>query len=369
LTVRGGLVVVLPELAPDSATHYAHYVPLLRHVARLVETTVVVERGGAPPLDGVEVIAQRRRHPVARAAELAAILLRLRRHGYRAAYGSYSAYFGLVAGVLGRLTGLRTAFWHCRSDFFDPQLRQRFGRGRIVRDLVPLVLSLHLARSVITGTEGLARQYAGTFRLPREKVRVVPNDIDVAAWRPPEGGAREHGRTILFVHRLSEHKGSRLLPEIFRRVAERVPDARLVVAGGGPDERHVRTELAEAIRRGRAALMGYVPNSTVRALMHEADVLLMPSLEEGFPRVLIQAMAAGLPVVAADVGGVAEVAGERTRELLVAPGDVEGFAARVVELLENPRLRAELAQEGAERVRRYDVPSVAPRFIEAVCRP
>ena len=77
---------------------------------------------------------------------------------------------------------------------------------------------------------------------------------------------------------------------------------------------------------------GYLPNPAVQALMRAVDVLLMPSFEEGFPRVLLEAMAAGLPFVATDVGGVAMIVPEALRARLVKPGDVVGFSDELVRL-------------------------------------
>jgi glycosyltransferase involved in cell wall biosynthesis len=361
------LIVVLPELAPDAPTHYAHYLPLMREVSKLANTALVVETGSAPELPSVEVIGQRRVNPVARAAELARILVSLRRRGYRAAYGSYSPYFGVVGGLLGRLIGIRTAYWHCRSDFFDRKVSRKLDIRRVLLDTLPFVLSLHMSRRVVTGTDGLAGLYADTFKLPRSKLRVVPNDIDVGRWRTPGRRYPDGSRTILFVHRLSEHQGSRILRPIYREVSRRVPEVRLIIAGGGPDQDRVRAEMDAELRSGQVTLLGYVANPEVRSLMSEADVLLMPSLTEGFPRVLLEAMAVGLPFVAADVGGVAEVVGTQARRYLVPPGDVDRFASTLARLLLDRSLRASLAEEGLRRVARYDVTSVAPLLVDAVC--
>jgi hypothetical protein len=184
------LVVVLPELSSRAASHYAHYVPLLKELGRLVDTVVVVERGTAEPIDGTTVIAQRRTFFLARAFVLAAISIRLRLSGYRTAYGSYSMYFGIVGGVVGRLIGMRAGFWHCRSDFFYRTIEAQWGVRRLTRHTVPLLLSLHLCRVVVDRNDNLAQLYAATFRLPQDKLRVVPNDMTWISGRARGGMAR-----------------------------------------------------------------------------------------------------------------------------------------------------------------------------------
>jgi len=365
---RRRLVVVLPELSHDLHSHYAHYVGLLTEVAALVDLAVVVEKGGAAELPGALVIPQQKTNPAGRAAELAATLARLRIRGYRTAYGSYSPYFGVVGGIVGRLLGIRTAYWHCRSDFFDGAIDRRLSVRRVALDTVPLLLSLYLSRRVVTGTAGLAERYVRTFRLPRRKVIVIPNDIDVArfAGRRHDNAAKRPP-TILFVGRLSVPKGSSLLAPIFKRVAAELPDVRLVIAGGGPEEAKVLAQLGREIEEERVEPLGYLPNDHVPTLMREADILLMPSLTEGFPRLLLEAMAAGLPFVASDVGGIPEVVGHEARGRLVRAGDVEGYARETLVLLRNPDQRTRLAEEGARHVRRYDVKRIARLFVDELC--
>jgi glycosyltransferase involved in cell wall biosynthesis len=347
------VALVLPELSPDAATHYSHYVKLIRELARLTRVALVVERADQGDqeqlealLPGVEVRVQRRTAPPLRALELVRLLGHLRRRGFRHAYGSYSPYFGVVGGLAGRLLGVRTSYWHCRSDFSDKRISRRLAT----------LLSLHFSKQVVTGTPGLAALYARTFRL--RHVRVVPNEIDPAAFAPPAD--RAPGRTVLFVGRLSEPKGSRLLPGIIRAV----PDARFVIAGGGPDEGWLAAQVGAD---PRVELLGYVPNPRIPALMHDADVLVLPSLEEGFPRRLLEAMAAGLPFVAADVGGVREVIPEAAQPFVVPPGDPRAAAKQVVALLDDAPQRQELRAAGLEHVQRYAVERVAPRFLEVVC--
>ncbi len=219
-TPRGGLLLVLPELSPDSARHYAHYLALIREFATLTRVALVVERADAGDerrlaelLHGVAVRIQRERRPGRRAAELVRLIVVLNRRGYSRAYGSYSPYYGVAGAIAGRLCGTRISYWHCRSDFFDRRISRRLALARLATDTLPFIVSLHLAHRVITGTDGLADLYARTFWLPRRKVRVVPNDIDVDAFRPTDGADRSDDRpTALFVGRLSEHKGARLLP-------------------------------------------------------------------------------------------------------------------------------------------------------------
>jgi glycosyltransferase involved in cell wall biosynthesis len=365
---RDGLVIVLPELDADGHSHYAHYIPLIRLVSRMTRVSVVIEQPGPnarrleSQLPGVELHFQRRTAVLGRALELGVILARLRRRGFDAAYGSYSVFYGVVGGLLGRVAGMRTSYWHCRGDIAE---EHRFhDLRRYVVNTLPLLLTVHLVHQVITGTPGLARLYATVFRLDPKRVRVVPNDVDVGRFGlEGEPAPREAAPVVLYVGRLSLPKGAHYLAPIFAYVSARAPSARFVVAGGGPDERQVRADIRSAVPSDRLELHGYLPNPEIGPLMRRADLLVMPSLEEGFPRRLLEAMACDLPFVASDVGGVREVAGPLAGRYLHDPGDVERAASSILAVLADREVRSELAAEGRARLEEFRVERVAPLFL------
>jgi glycosyltransferase involved in cell wall biosynthesis len=156
------------------------------------------------------------------------------------------------------------------------------------------------------------------------------------------------------------------LVRIFSAVHARVPSARFVIAGGGPEEPRIVSALKASRFQEKVTLLGYVPNSQVGQLMAAADVLILPSLEEGFPRRLLEAMACELPFVAASVGGVTEVIGEIARRYTHVPGDAAASADRVVSLLQDESERRAFAEEGLRHVERFDVARVAPVFLSTM---
>jgi glycosyltransferase involved in cell wall biosynthesis len=158
--------------------------------------------------------------------------------------------------------------------------------------------------------------------------------------------------------------GPHLLP-IVERVARKRDDARFVVVG----EVHIpgwRDALARHPCRDRVHLVGALPNAEVARLYAAADVFMLPSNSEGFPRVLLECMAAGLAFVAFDVGGVREIADDEHGRFIVPRGDVDAFAERVLELLDDPELRARLGEIGVKRVERFATPRVARLFVERI---
>ncbi len=160
---------------------------------------------------------------------------------------------------------------------------------------------------------------------------------DQAALRA-EWGLLPEDRLIGCVARLHEQKGHTYLLRAMRQVIDRVPEARLVLVGDGPLRESLEAEARDLGVAHRVVFCGYDRRLQLIYSLLEAKVLA--SLWEGSPLVLVQAMLAGVPVVATAVDGVRETVREREIALLVPPRDPEALAGAVVNLLTNPTLRA-----------------------------
>lgn len=195
---------------------------------------------------------------------------------------------------------------------------------------------------------------------------VVPNGIDVAAFAGAEPAELGPGRKLLFVGRLHPRKGFPFAVEAFRSLSGSRPDLRLVVAGAGADASAVE-RLPSGLRQ-RVALLGSVENRSLPPIHRACDVLVAPSVGgESFGVILIEAMAAGLPVVATRIPGYVEVVGDGVSGLLVRPRDATALAAATARILDDPALAARLSATAAEHARRYDW-DVVTAEIEAVYR-
>ncbi|MFE6971730.1 glycosyltransferase [Isoptericola sp. NPDC057653] len=188
--------------------------------------------------------------------------------------------------------------------------------------------------------EDLSRRYPG---LP---LRVVHH----AAERPDAGGATRDPRTVVFVGRLAPQKQLDHLLRAFVLVRRDVPDARLDLYGDGPLDGELRA-LAADLGLGTAVAFRGRTDAPLRAFA-AARVAAMTSLHEGLPLTLTEGMSVGTPFVAYDCCyGPAEVLRDGENGFLVAPGDVEGFAARLVAVLQDDALARRLGRR-ARGVRR-----------------
>jgi glycosyltransferase involved in cell wall biosynthesis len=152
------------------------------------------------------------------------------------------------------------------------------------------------------------------------------------------------------VGRLALQKGQRHLIAAMPLLLERVPRAHAVIAGGGDLEDYLRDLAEEAGVAERVHVLG--PRKDVPALMHAIDAFAMPSIWEGFGLVLLEAMAAGRPIVASRVATIPEVVVDGETGLLVAPGDPRALADALAVLAHQPALARQLGEAGRERLRR-----------------
>jgi glycosyltransferase involved in cell wall biosynthesis len=203
------------------------------------------------------------------------------------------------------------------------------------------------APTVVVGPD-LAANFARARRLLQMSVSLV-RDSDIAD--PAEASARPWNgeRQVLSVGRLETEKNPLLLADVLARLSGD-GDWRLLICGEGPMEDELRDRLRELGVEDRAELLGYLPiHGGLMERYRSVNAFLHVSWTEGMPQVLLEAFAAGTPVVATAVGGVPEAAGDAA--LLIPPGDPDAAATALGRIAADPELRRELVTKGIERVR------------------
>jgi glycosyltransferase involved in cell wall biosynthesis len=197
----------------------------------------------------------------------------------------------------------------------------------------------------------------------------IRNGVDTRSFSPegpeaaiPELGPRGKRKVVLFVGRLGPEKRVDVLLRSFARVLTQVPEARLALAGEGPRLGECITLARELGIESQLAFLG--PRADVDALHRAASVFVLPSVSEGLPNALLEALACGTPCVATDIPGTRDVVTHGREALLVPPGDTEALAAAIVRLLEDRELAQRLATAGRRHVMgEFDMQHVADRYV------
>jgi L-malate glycosyltransferase len=192
---------------------------------------------------------------------------------------------------------------------------------------------------------------------PGLEIRLIPNGTDTTTFTP---GRPDERFTVLFVGRLVSRKRPCDLLAAFSEVVARVPDARLVFVGGGPEDGALRAQTRELGLDGTVRFLGQTPYDELPALYRSAHVFVLPSLREGMPNVVLEAMTSGLPIVTTRAG--AELLDGNGIE--VPAEDPAALARAVVRYAGDPRLRIEHGLRSRELAESMSWDSVARWYAE-----
>lgn len=208
-------------------------------------------------------------------------------------------------------------------------------------------LSSYLSDLVIAVSDDVASVCRDIEHVRSKKVRTIINGIKLEPYLNLKRDT--HGETsITFGHvgRLSAVKNQRLQLTAFAEVLRKVPEARLEIAGDGPLRAELQATSQELNLGSSVTFLGY--RSDIADVLRDVDVFLLSSVSEGTPLVVIEAMAAGLPIIATNVGGLPDMISDCRTGYLVASGDVDGMTKRMLDLACNQDQRFTFGERGRE---------------------
>ncbi|HEY7984474.1 MAG TPA: glycosyltransferase family 4 protein [Ktedonobacterales bacterium] len=229
------------------------------------------------------------------------------------------------------------------------------------RQLVDRLTAAVARRSaaVVCWSEWAARSYAADYEVPRERLRVLPPGVDVAAWAPPATlPARGERLRLLFVGADFARKGGDLLLEVWRQHLADLAELHLVTKG----------EIAS--QPGVNVYRTLSPNDReLRALYHYCDALVLPTRGDCFSLASIEAMAAGLPVITTAVGGIPEIIEDQATGYLIAPNDGAALRQAVERLATDGARRMAMGARGrAVVLERFDDRRNTRRLLEVLAQ-
>jgi glycosyltransferase involved in cell wall biosynthesis len=357
--VAPALVYLLPRYDANSAEHTYHLEGFLRKLGSIIPLRVLVESVCGTLPDDFPGQPLRSRHVAIRFLEELMRFTIAGMRGTRAFYVHYSYTAAIAAAIAARLTGGRSYYWNCGmyAEFAPPPGAPISRRLREWGNRALLETCARWSTVLVTGTPRMADYYARHARIPRNKICVLPNFIDLERFGSMDRraaratlGIPERETVLLYLHRVSPRKGAHYLPALATALAVRHGPLRLIVAGDGPYLPILRKQAEEAPSAVRFDFRGWVPNRDAPIFFHAADLFLMPSEEEGFPRVLLEAMAAGCPFIAFEVGGVMDIIASDQRDCIALVQDADDFSRRCGIALKDASLREKWAAAGKRQV-------------------
>ena len=205
------------------------------------------------------------------------------------------------------------------------------------------------------------------YRVDPNKIFILPELIDVQSWEElltiSNRGQAPISATVLSVCRMYPRKNLGLLLQAWVQVREKDRNAQLRIVGTGQEYKRWR-KLAEKLRLQDSVLfLGDRSHEELAEEYKNCDIFCLPSRQEGFGIVFLEAMVAGKPIVAACAAAVPEVVREGKEGFLVSPDDPAQLASALLELIQSPELRSRMGQSARLYVKKYDAIEVAKQFV------
>lgn len=208
--------------------------------------------------------------------------------------------------------------------------------------------------------DSASQHFPGTYR-------IIPNGVDVRQFddtKPPLPFLAQFDPKILFVGRFEPRKGLKYLLQSFPKIIDAFPGAILVVVGAGIMKRYYRRFVEQHIK-DHVIFAANVPREEIPRYYASCDVFCSPSIgAESFGITLLEAMAAGKPIVAADIPGYRTILEEGREGVFCKPCDPDDLADKVITLLRDRKLREHMGRQGRAKARQHDWPIITRQVLD-----
>lgn len=254
--------------------------------------------------------------------------------------------------ILGRLARVPAIVGNCRGGGAPRRQHERW--------LWPL------ARHLVCNSAALKEVLTQSCGVPASRLSVIPNGVDTDYFQPAPEGTGPYPAVVLSLARMVPDKDLATLIRAFAGVVPDFPQAQLWLVGEGPLLENLQQLAGEILPSSSCRFI--LPQADLRPLLRQAGLLALSSRTEALPNVVLEAMAAGLPVAATAVGGVPEMVTPARTGWLAPPGDPPALAAALRRLLANPEQCLDFGREGRRRViQDFSLGAMVSRYEEVLC--
>ncbi|MDW8289274.1 MAG: glycosyltransferase family 4 protein [Armatimonadota bacterium] len=285
------------------------------------------------------------------------LLLAWRPHLVHAHFSSRaSTWRKLLLAAIARSLGKPCILHAHGSEFRDFFSSQPPWRQRLIAS------GLRRSTCLITLSQSWKQYYQRISGLPDEQVIVLPNPVRLPSRVPDRRNRR--GVTLLFLGRMGERKGPLRIVEAFRMLSPEASEKTHVVLAGDGEVERVRQEVCRLGLQQHISVMDWVDTRQRETLLADADIYVLPSLNEGLPMSILEAMSWGLPVISSPVGGIPEFVQDGFNGLLVPPTDIPALAQAMQRLIEDEELRLQMGANARASVEHLDIQNYWKQLLE-----
>jgi glycosyltransferase involved in cell wall biosynthesis len=373
------LIYILNQYSNKEGSHFYHVLHLLEEMAKNgVDIKLIIEKATDIPnfnIPNIEVIAQKQ-NGFKRPIELFNILKKLNKQGYKETFVRISQNGAIPAILVSKIYGGEVYYWQSgKGHILDKE--KPFYVKNFMKSKLPFEIVKRYTDYFVTGPESMLEYYKNIVGVNKEKLVCLYNDIDISRFSlidenrkqllKGELGIDKNKKIILFVHRLSPvRKSLYYMPYVLENLLNSNDSYICYVIGGGSEQKELIQILKDKNLSDKVIVLGEKPNSDIQKFYQIADIFINPTYTEGFPRVLIEAMASGLPVVTTNAGGTADIVGELQSKFMVDIQDRDSFAMKLKELIEDEEMQQKLSAENINQVKKFSTKNVAEMYIREI---
>jgi glycosyltransferase involved in cell wall biosynthesis len=377
------LIIILNHYSHNSQSHFFHVINLLEEIAKHnVEIALIIEKcDDIPNIINPKIVVypQKQKTKLKRVVELFRLLIKLQKQGYKRVFIRISWVAACVAIIVSFFKELKTYYWLSGTTF--PNLK--FGLKKIkyhLGTLLPLWFIKTFIYRFVTGPETMIEYTIKYFGVKRKKMMLLYNDIDIGRFKivveedknrlKREMGFNEEEKLLLYVKRLSPIKGTNfyfpyILDEFYRD--NKNSNYRTIIVGDGSEKALLKSNISVKRYQDKISILGGIPNKDVQDFYKISDIFINCTLEEGFPRVLIEAMACGLPIVSTDAGGIKDILGRKQLEYMSEVKNLNQFSNNLIRManLSSDELN-NLKNENLEGIKKFSTTKVASMYVNSL---
>lgn len=379
------LIYILNSYSINESSHFEHIFHLLETIANKdIEICLIIEKPQHLPSinnENIEVIGLKHSNPLLRQMELFRLVSKLIKNNYKKTFIRISSWATITASLAHKMNDGETFLWQSGTthevDWFKPMSAKKL--KWILSSYIPNWSARKLTTWFVTGPELMVDYYANVVNIPRKKIKLLYNDINLERFNNyrcdkeksnflKENNLKQDAKILLLVHRLSPVRKTLMYLEPFMKKisSDNYKDWIVVIAGGGSELVDAKSLAKKLNVEDRFIFLGNVPNNIIPRLYSIADVFFIPTYTEGFPRVLIEAMASGLPIVSTDAGGSIQIVGPQQKNYITPKNNPNTFADTTLDLLDNPSQWKSLIDENLEYVKNFSTEKIADMYIREI---
>ena len=377
------LCYVLPQYHKNSAENFFHIANFLSELGKKVELFLIIEHSDCDPkinnIEGIFILSAEL-GAFSRFVKLIKIYFELHKKGVNIffARSSLTGVIPLVfANKILNFNKANIIFWSCGQDVVPLSF---FPSRRNLKRLISKILAWFAFKYInylATGPELMANYYQKHYLIPGHKILTLYNDISLDRFYPLSAKEKKiskqeilgtNKKVMLFVHTFNESRGADLLPLIAKKIHEKELNVIILAIGRQGDySNELNKKIKEYNLEDYLFNFGEVANKDIAQYYQISDLFLMPSRGEGFPRVLLEAMASGCPAIAFNVGGVSEILPEDKVDNFIINLDNEArFIDQSIKLINESILLEKQSKKSCKKANIYSTENIVDMYINCL---